>query len=253
MGKVKPQYFEELEENLSKKLGADWSRVSFQNIQYAPILQTPQDELWLHMTTNPNNDLDFRKLRKFLLFGFGDAGTIGYSAHRNKAKYIEVQQEIEAKLSSAYQALGGCKPVIIIAQSLGGQVISNYLWDAEKNLNLFSTPLTGSEDEQNFKRLTSCENLITTGCNIPLFSAGLTERKSFSKPTPQFKWDNYYDADDVLGWPLRQLGTDYHELVEDHEVTVGNMLNAWHPYSHGEYWDDKDVINPIVDTIKSKL
>lgn len=257
MGKYKPHYYSELEDKLKDMLGDNWAKVSFQNVQYAPILQDPQNELWEEMSGNPDNDLDFVKLRKFLLFGFGDAGTIGYSSSRNQSKYILVQQAIENALAKAYIDLSNQteKPVIIIAQSLGCQVISNYLYDSEKGLNLFSSNLSGSEEEVNFKKLKTCRQLITTGCNIPLFVAGIDkqDRKAFTKPHAAFLWDNYYDADDVLGFPLRQLGSDYHEMVSDHEVNAGGFISSWSPFSHGNYWGDKDILKPLAKKIKSFL
>ena len=73
MGEVKKNYFEDLENKLKNNLNDEWNKISFQNVQYAPLLQTPQNELWRDMRDSKNNnDLDFTKLRKFFLFGFGD-------------------------------------------------------------------------------------------------------------------------------------------------------------------------------------
>ncbi|ARD20856.1 hypothetical protein [Shewanella japonica] len=257
MGKYKPNYYADLEQSLKDMLGDDWAKVSFQNVQYAPILQDPQNELWNDMSTEPNNDLDFVKLRKFLLFGFGDAGTIGYSSNRNREKYIKVQQAIEQTLAQAYLDLSKQenKPVIILAHSLGCQVISNYIYDAQKDYNLFETALSGSEDETKFKKLKSCHHLLTTGCNIPLFVAGIEKanRVAFTRPTTDFIWDNFYDADDVLGYPLKQLGDDYNNMVSDHEINAGGFLSSWTPFSHSQYWDDKDLLRPLVKTLKAHM
>lgn len=65
MGKVKPDYYDELEKELKKELGSEWTKVSFQNVQYAPILQQPEDELWQAMMSEPSNDLDATRLRQF--------------------------------------------------------------------------------------------------------------------------------------------------------------------------------------------
>ena len=66
MGKIKPSYFAELEVGLKDRLGDAWSAVSFQNVQYAPILQAPEDALWDAMMACPDNALDGVKLRQFL-------------------------------------------------------------------------------------------------------------------------------------------------------------------------------------------
>ncbi|NRF31101.1 hypothetical protein [Vibrio coralliilyticus] len=254
MGKVKPDYYDELEKELKKELGSEWTKVSFQNVQYAPILQQPEDELWQAMMSEPSNDLDATRLRQFFLYGFGDAGSLEHSSHRRKDKYLAVQKEIFKTLEHAYLDIGGNqnRPVIIIAQSLGCQVISNYLWDAEHGLNIFEN-YVDDENKKLFMKLKTCENLITTGCNIPLFNAGLQERKCFPRPHPSFRWDNYYDPDDVLGWPLRQLDDSYNLIVRDHPINAGGLIASWNPFSHGQYWGDKDVIKPLASIIRSKL
>ena len=254
MGKVKNSYFSDLESELKERMGDDWTRISFQNVQYAPILQRPQSKLWNDMVAAPSNDLDATKLRQFFLFGFGDAGSLEYSAHGNKVKYLEVQQEIQSALKKAYIDLGNDKKksVVVIAQSLGCQVISNYLWDAEKNKYIFENTNGVNADELEFLKLKSLKHLITTGCNIPLFISGLSDRECFSKPNPGFKWDNYYDPDDVLGWPLKQLGPSF-KIVKDHDVNVGGIFTSWNPFSHGNYWSDSDVVRPLANKLLNLL
>lgn len=254
MGKVKESYYSDLEDGLKKAMGNDWVRVSFQNVQYAPILQEPQTKLWRDMVSAATNDLDATKLRQFFLFGFGDAGSLEYSAYHNQEKYLEVQREIQLALSKAYLDLGSdnSKPVVIIAQSLGGQIISNYLWDAEHDKYVFEEDHSADPDENNFLKLKTLKNLVTTGCNIPLFVSGIEERECFSKPNPAFKWDNYYDPDDVLGWPLKQLGPSY-RFITDHDINAGGLFTSWNPFSHGKYWSDKDVVRPLANKLMNLL
>lgn len=254
MGKFKPNYFAELEDGLKSALGGNWTRISFQNVQYAPILQGPQDKLWNDMVSAPANDLDATKLRQFFLFGFGDAGSLEYSAHNDRLNYIAVQREIQSALKKAYIDFGQdkSKPVVIIAQSLGCQVISNYLWDAEYGKYIFENVADIDPDELDFLKLKSLRNLVTTGCNIPLFISGISDRKCFSKPNASFKWDNYYDPDDVLGWPLRQLGPTF-KIVADHDINAGGMFTSWNPASHEAYWADKDVIRPLANKLLNLL
>ena len=136
------------------------------------------------------------------------------------------------------------KPVVIIALSLGCQVLSNYLWDAQHNSYIFENTDGIEPGKLDFLRLTSLSNLVTTGCNIPLFVSGINDRICFNKPNPQFKWDNYYDPDDVLGWPLRQLGESFN-IVNDHHINAGGLFTSWNPFSHVKYWTDKDVVSPL--------
>jgi len=254
MGKVKQSYYAELEDMLKNRLVDKWAKVSFQNVQYAPILQTPEDQLWASMVATSENELDGTKLRQFFLYGFGDAGSLEHSAQTDKKQYIAVQREIQKALDRALLDFDGdaTKPVVIIAQSLGCQVISNYIWDAQHGNNIFSELPSNGSEQSKFRELKSLTNLVTTGCNIPLFIAGLADRKCFGKPNDSFVWDNFYDPDDVLGWPLKQLGPTYN-IVRDHPINSGGLLSSWNIASHGGYWSDTDVVFPLVEILKSKM
>lgn len=255
MGKIKPSYFAELEVGLKDRLGDAWSAVSFQNVQYAPILQAPEDALWDAMMACSDNALDGVKLRQFLLYGFGDAGSLEHSLKSDKRAYLATQAEIFAALSRALADGGPAVPVVIIAQSLGCQVISNYAWDAQHERNLFDPAFADYRQYQpvtDLHRLKTCVQLVTTGCNIPLFVAGLAERVCFAASNAEFRWDNYYDRDDVLGWPLRQLGPSY-DLIHDHPVNAGGALSAWNVASHGEYWSDASVLDPLAEALRQRL
>lgn len=255
MGKVKLSYYSVLEQKLKSHLGDKWTKVSFQNVQYAPILQMPEDDLWKSMVATTENELDGTDLRQFFLYGFGDAASLEYSAHtKDKKQYIDVQREIQKALDHALLDFNNdaTKPVIIIAQSLGCQVISNYIWDAQNKSNIFSESTPDGSAQSKFRALNSLTNLITTGCNIPLFVAGLADRKCFKKPNDSFIWDNFYDRDDVLGWPLKQLGSTY-DIVRDHPINSGGLLSSWNIASHGEYWSDEDVVSSLSDILLSKI
>ncbi|GAL16044.1 hypothetical protein JCM19233_7066 [Vibrio astriarenae] len=172
MGDYKPDYYDGLKKKLIRGLKDDWSKVAFIPIQYQPILQNNQNDIWQKMNRYP---LDGGILRRFLLFGFSDAGSLEHSARSDvSSQYVQVQLEIIKALDKAYIELGDAdKPVIIVAQSLGCQVISNYIWDAQNSRGVFSGSEPNASDEmKRFRRLGSCVFLLTTGCNIPLFVGG---------------------------------------------------------------------------------
>jgi hypothetical protein len=176
----------------------------------------------------------------------------GPARSKVSVQYIEVQKEIMQALDKLYVELGNNdKPVIIIAQSLGCQVISNYIWDAKHDSGIFNgLEPDASAQLKSFRRLNSCVHLLTTGCNIPMFVAGLNPIEAIQKPNNEFTWFNYYDRDDVLGWPLSPLSDSYGALVKDHEINAGGIFSSWNPWSHGQYWTDKDVLNSLIDRIR---
>ena len=56
----------------------------------------------------------------------------------------------------------------------------------------------------------------------------------------------------MLGWPLRQLGPSY-DLIHDHPVNAGGALSAWNVASHGEYWSDASVLDPLAEALRLRL
>ena len=110
----------------------------------------------------------------------------------------------------------------------------------------------------NFYRLETLRKLFTTGCNIPLFIAGYDGNSIFLIETKEkgynFKWYNYYNRDDVLGWPLQPINQKYRNAVKkDIEINVGGLLTKWIFFSHTQYWKDSDFIDPLADNIKKYI
>ena len=143
--------------------------------------------------------------------------------------------------------------MVIVAQSLGCQVISNYLWDAGKHQHIFKDTGNDNSDQTEFLKLKSLKRLVTTGCNIPLFIGGLKKRECFKIPNDDgFVWGNFYDPDDVLGWPLRQLGPTC-DFISGHAINAGGLLSSWNPLSHTKYWTDGDMLDPIAGVLHGLL
>ena len=80
--------------------------------------------------------------------------------------------------------------IIVVAQSLGAHVISNYIWDAyDAWRNGRTGPRAGiwhgddkkptNNKEDNFLRFRTLQALFTTGANIPLFISGLPKEQIF--------------------------------------------------------------------------
>ena len=64
------------------------------------------------------------------------------------------------------------------------------------------------------------------------------------------EWINFYDADDVLAFPLKGLSPAWDKAVDgDRSVSVGALIIAMSPVSHVAYWNDTAVIRPIANSI----
>ncbi len=261
MGETKRNYAYELFSRLENKLSPETlANIHFDSVYYQDILQTNQERYF----DEAKDLIDWKKLRRFMLYGFCDASSLETMKDKDNSPYLVSQRRIFDALSLAYDVVGKDGKVVLLAQSLGGQVISNYLWDAGKYKAVEAHPNYGvwaeqhldptlSKDKEAFLKGGSVKYLVTTGCNIPLFVAGRDKEdiSPISRPSTGFKWENYYDEDDILGWPLEPLSSAYKRLVTDHPINSGGILTSWNPLSHNQYWTDTTFLNAFVRILES--
>ena len=254
MGTQEENYYKALERKLRRYVGPrKWDdKVHLQSVYYQGLLQGNQERYWDEADDRHNLRWDF--LRKFMLFGFSDAGSIEHSLHGNQVLYKAVHHEIASALDASLEVLGNArKPVIVLAHSLGCEQVSNYIWDAQWDKRYFEGDV-GTDAQKKFRRLKSCKALVTTGCNIPLFKAGLDYAKIFDRLNKQFEWYNFFDPDDVLGYPMRYMSSSYDvSWLKDHPVNVGNFFTGWNPLSHNGYWEDRDVLKPLAKLVREYI
>ena len=247
------------------------NRLYIDRIYYQDILQENQSRVW----KAASSQLRYHGLRKFLLYGFGDAAGLETQKGRSCSPYTKAQIRIAKTLLTAQTKLQGVKPIVLLAQSLGGQILSNYIWDSQQydrdresvNVGIWKDPQKFSQDiagkdrlsQSELKFMAGCEvrSLYTTGCNIPIFTAGHAEILPIKRPHRDFQWHNYYDKHDVLGWPLRTLSGEYRDLVEDHQIEAGRwpgrMWKGWNPLSHREYWVTSTLLADLAGCVEGLL
>ena len=245
-------------------------RAAFYSVYYQDTLQKNEQTVWERIDSG--SKVHYDELRKFMLFGFADAAGLENRKEDPGSVYELAQGQIARALLAACAANPGM-PVVFLAHSLGCQVLSSYIYDAQKalgggrveagiwrDIDAWSRPALGrllSEREKQFLAAGTCSALVTTGCNIPIFVAAHKEMhiKPIAPPTAQFRWLNLYDPDDVLGWPLQPLSKGYSTLVEDRVMNAGQgavgwMLKSWNPLSHNSYWQDGEVLEPLVGMLR---
>jgi len=245
---------QELRNRISGR-GLNRDDVAWESVFWAPVLSTRETQLWVDLSAE--NDLNWAKLRKFFINGFGNATAYQSVRDRRNDVYGKIHAAVHDSLKELRAKLGGeDKPLVVIAHSLGSVIISNYIWDRQKGRD------ADRFGETPFERMETLAGLVTLGSNIPLFTlahnpvacvkfppAGLPENLR-----KRAKWLNFYDSDDVLAWPLKPLSMGYADTVtEDIEVSVGNILTAWNPANHAAYWTDDGVIKPAAYLIGSLL
>ncbi|MBU1310139.1 MAG: hypothetical protein KKE30_11490 [Gammaproteobacteria bacterium] len=271
MGETQPDYAARLFRQLTQQLAADATQLYCGTVYYQDLLQYNEQRVW--QATGPR--LRWSKLRRFMLFGFADAAALEHRKEQPHSLYHYSQLKIARALYLAKQQLTADGKLVILAHSLGCQVLSCYLWDAQqakagikpaagiwRDIKRYQAGISGdnplTEEDIAFLRGDRLVSLITTGCNIPIFVAAhaMEQVIPFNKPNNAFVWHNYYDKDDVLGWPLAELSDGYAALVTDIEVNAsggffGWLAASWNPLSHNQYWQDNQIIDALLTQLSA--
>jgi hypothetical protein len=268
IGDQRSDFADEMIERLGKELGSVKEHVFFRPAWWAPIMAELESGLLRNLSRG--NDLDYRRLRKFVIQSLGDA--IAYqevpSGQQRKNIYGAIHrlfaEELHAlrlELRAGLPSTAAEAPLIVIAHSLGCHMVSNHVWDVQHG-RVQPTEVNA------FERAETLAGMVTFGCNIALFSlahnaflpikfpgARVLESMRSAKAEQigaATHWLNFYDPDDVLGWPLKPLSPEYDATVtRDIAINAGGLLSAWNPASHLAYWTDRDVIRPTAQLIRN--
>lgn len=266
MGSQQPMFSAGLQREVSRRLGALHDRLAWQEIHWTDVLKDREDDLWACMARarEPDGsavDLDWRRIRRFVVHNFGDATAY----HRDwvaQSAYAAIHTVVHDNVVALKTSLADPgAAIVVMAHSLGGHIMSNYIWDGQHS----TLPP--------FEPIQALAGMITFGCNIPLFSLAFPVATPINLPgtgvrkpavRAAAKWLNFLDADDVLGWPVKPL---YEKglasltapqrrtvgLIEDHEINVGSLVTSWNPAAHQRYWTDNDFTRPVTDFFKDLI
>lgn len=256
MGAQQRRFSDDLQAAVSKELGEDRTRFVWQEVFWADVLEQRETDLLHAMrgATDAHGErvpLGWQSLREFVMHNFGDA--LAYHRDRKAGSvYAAVHARISLALNALREALDDpSAPIVVMAHSLGVQMMSDYIWDRQHGRSSADDPHCG---------IPNLAAIISFGCNVPLFALEFEVAVPVYLPGEAIaatalkaaaRWLNFLDRDDVLGWPMRPLyerhlpvldvrQRDTVQRIEDHEVNVGGLGSSWNPVSHGEYWSDRD-------------
>ncbi len=273
MGEQDSMFADGLITEVSQRLGTVANDVCWESAWWAPVLENAESTILGRLSEG--NQLDFMKLRHFVFHALGDA--VAYQRVPGGTARTNVYEQIHRVVAVALNRLRtatragapvGAKevPLVVIAHSLGGHIMSNHIWDLQKQVGP-----TRAIDPNPFETAQTLAGIVTIGCNIPLFALAYNKMEPIAFPASDIKdcfpdgtapeklaaaakWLNLYDPDDVLGYPLKPLSYRYGQIVsEDRAVNVGGMVTSWNPASHGEYWSDNEVTKPIAELLGGLL
>ena len=228
-------------------------------IHWAPVLQTAQTRLWRKV--NQNSNLDWTRLRRYMIDFVGDA--IAYQpSPREKTKYDAIHARVAKSLNTLANEAGPKAPLCVIAHSLGTVVASNYFYDltVPRARKLLPTAVKREMGQSALERGDTLTWFHTLGSPLALWSLryanfGTPITVPSAKlvkhhPTIKGGWINFYDNDDVIAYPLKSINDAHRKAIkEDREINVGGILSSWNPMSHNQYWTDNDVTKPIAKNL----
>ncbi|MEO0535322.1 MAG: hypothetical protein AAF215_15805 [Cyanobacteria bacterium P01_A01_bin.123] len=231
------------------------SELVFEPIYWAEVVQKRQEKLYRNLGVSKLSR--FFGARDFIFHSLADS--IAYQPTSSASDsdvhiYEDVHRVFGETLSELANKAGENAPLCIIGHSMGAAIASNYIWDMQHNkfpANSNNNPL-----EQG-KTLSA---LYTFGSQIPFWAMRFegfgvpiqipSPELTTHHPNAQGEWINFYDRDDLLGYPIQSINQAYKAAVtHEYEVKVGNLLTGWNTFSHNGYWTSKNVTRPIASSL----
>jgi len=266
MGDQKPDFAADFIEDVSDRLddlGYDPRLVAFKPVHWADITQPLQHE-YLEKAW-ATGKLDALKIRRFVIGAFGDATAYQRIDAPENGTYLKIHDRVRKCVKELYEKdlKSAPVPLVVAAHSLGGHIMSQYIYDIQFKSSIAKSlqHLIPKQELSAFEKFQTHIGMLTFGCNIPLFTFAYETLKPIAFPgkglTPAqaavARWYNYFDADDVLGYPLKVLRGYEHVISEDIEVDVGGLFTDWNAASHSKYWDDSDFVKPVAKFLGTAL
>lgn len=266
-GHTRPESVEELSfskdmaRRVKRKLGDKANEVVWREVFWADILRGRQQAYLAEITDKTSADAS----RGFVLSAMSDAAAYRKTADGSSAIYEQIHSRVEMAVREIEKEIGPDGQVLILAHSLGGHVVSNYIYDLQQfelrtGQGRYGSPL------QNMRTVAG---LMTFGCNIPIFLFAYKHEDIIPIGYPGVDlpddhqiltwWQNFYDKKDILAYPMGPSAPAYSQMVSQRylrDVPIhlgGPIVETWDPLSHGAYWDDAELIAPVVHYLGKML
>ncbi|PIH60946.1 chemotaxis protein [Paenibacillus sp. LK1] len=250
LGMQKENYADTLISRLHKELdqvmvlpGAAKQMLDIEPVFWADVFEDREEALFQQLVSSQG--LNYQVLRRFVIHYLADA--VAYQPVENQGhNYDAVHYTLNRAMHALAQRNGPEAPLCIIAHSLGAVIASNFFYD----LQYPSTRTPSIVDVTSaLERGDTLTNFYSFGTTLPLWSLRYQDfSRPIQVPSPlagqyfpglEGEWINFYDRDDILGYPLRPIDPAYEVAVnEDVEINSGGVIGSWNPLSHGGYFSN---------------
>lgn len=247
------KFSEKINKKLSKS-GIDTNSIIYEYTDWYAPTQNFQEKLWNRIKQD-RKKVAAHWLREFVIYLVSDMVAYTGLPGRKSDTYRNTHELIFQSIENLEAKLPENAPLVIIAASLGTSLISNYIWDRQKLSDddpWINTP---------FQRFETLTGFFLFGNNMPLFITGydpddwkpvkFPSEKLPSSLKTHAKWMNYYDRNDPLGFPMKDVNQLYKDsAMIDEEINVGNILFSWNIGAHLSYWKSRKLAGKVAAYLK---
>jgi hypothetical protein len=256
--KRQEHFIEKLDKELNER-GININELEIELVDWYAPLQIQQESILERMKAS-GIKLKSRFTRHLIITNIGDLINYAGKPNRPSFAYQETHKMVHKSMLALKSRLAEQAPLVILASSMGTEIINNYIWDRQR----WEIRHPGETDpfaSSPFERFERLVGLFTFGSNLPIFSAShrIDSLEPITFPPPQLPahlaekavWENYYDKNDSMGYPIKAINSRYEQsVVKDIQINTGGWLMSWNLLSHFGYWKSKKLVKRIANFIQ---
>lgn len=236
--------------------------ICFEEVFWAGATKSLQSEYQLNnIVYQPQ--LAQNHIRRFVIESLADAAAFQNISYGLKdggeTMYKRIKRSIATSMENLCAKVGPNAPLLIVAHSFGGWMMSCYIDDLRKEATEKRAKGNIPTDAEAFTHFDTLGGMVTIGCNIPAFvfcmdpgsvdpvdlpgrRLSRLERAAAKDGTERRNWLNFYSPWDPLGYPLRTINQCYDEVVQDICLKIRPLWPLDFTTPHLGYWTHRAVI-----------
>ncbi|MGW8314697.1 MAG: hypothetical protein ACWGNV_03785 [Bacteroidales bacterium] len=253
-------FMDRLKQKLTRN-GTDPEQVAHEVVDWYGPLQE-QQEIVMQRMKEAGIRLKSKLTRQLIITNIGDLINYGGKPGFPHFGYDETHKKVHKTVLSLKNKLPEGAPLLIIATSMGTEIINDYIMDRQKAVREQLDDPMGNSPFERFETLTG---LFTLGNNLPIFAASyhIDEIRPIEFPSVRLPpglrevavWENYFDKNDSMGYPLKPLNDHFKNLavLKDIRINTGGPFSFWNFLSHFGYWRSRKLVKRLASYIDAVL